>query len=456
MENNISPLIAGQLPEYIQESTPLFKDFLVTYFQYASQRDKSIGLVQNNPFDMDIDETQDAYLSKFYATYGEYLPKEIAYDKRHFIKLLNKIYESKGTEKSLKLIFKLLFNDSVTVSYPTEQVLRASGGNWTQENFITVATKFGQLPTDAFRLSISNATGDYAITITKTVRVSSTDVRMYFRAFDRVAFIADQLVYVYGDARQIVYMGQIGKSPSKLIIKAAGAGWQHGQVIVIEGNGTPTISRVTSVNSTGGITGVEILSHGSAHVAGQMVTISPYPNRPTSSSVDFTSKQVSPGVFHHTLKINEFTDGTSETITATSNAQNDKSYFLENYMAQGYTGFVAINQVNTQVIKSEIEDMGLSISDWLASRATFLYETENVVKTKGFYADDAGKISNQEIRVQDSYYYQPFSYVMNSAKDISEYQHVLNITHPAGTKRFSNIVKSNEYTFNFKASREIT
>jgi predicted secreted acid phosphatase len=67
--------------------------------------------------------------------------------------------------------------------------------------------------------------------------------------------------------------------------------------------------------------------------------------------------------------------------------------------------------------------------------------------------DNSGKISNQEIRLQDNYYYQAYSYVINTMQEERDYSKIMELTHVAGTKRFSNLVKEVDYTFNFVSSR---
>lgn len=465
MENNISAIVRGQLPEHLQESSPLFTEFLVTYYKYASQRNKAVGVIQNNRFDVDIDYTDDAYISEFYDTYGEFLPKEVAIDKRNFVKFLNKIYESKGTEKSLKLLFKLLFNDVVDVFYPTEHILRASDGRWTQENYITVTTKFGILPSGIFSLYISNDTGDYEIQITKILQINSSDFRLYYRSFTKVEFRNDQLVYVYSeDNGETTYIGQLHKSPARIIILKPGAGWQNGQIIIIDGSITPTISRVTSINTTGGVTGIEIVEHGYIHNQNQLITLSPYPNRPSNAGINLITEINENGTYNFILTVTDSTDGTAESVWGESVDYSQSSYFLEDYVELAYSGYVSITQSDIQVNveestpfnSQEFDALNLTVDQWFASRATFLYEYDNVVQTKGYYLDDSGKLSNQEIRIQDNYYYQAFSYVMSTARDISEYSTVLNITHPAGTKRFSNLTKTNDYKFSFVSSRTIS
>lgn len=51
-------------------------------------------------------------------------------DQRLLIKNIQRLLKEKGTEESFRLLFRLLFNEEIDVSYPGERILRASDGKW--------------------------------------------------------------------------------------------------------------------------------------------------------------------------------------------------------------------------------------------------------------------------------------------------------------------------------------
>lgn len=460
MTNNMAPLVLSQVPEHLRADSPLFGEFLETYYKYAAQRNKAIGTVQNHGIEMDVDLNSDENLDRFYTQYGQYFPKELHYDKRNFIKLFNKIYEAKGTEKALKLIFRLLFNDEIGVKYPSEQILRASGGVWSQDNFITVVTSFGDVPEQPFSIEISNDFGEYSIPVSKVVSIDSITTRFFYRSFENVVYFDNQNITINDLNGDVVYAGKLIKTPAKLIVKEGGAGWQQGQVVVFNGTVMPTIARVTKVSSSGAILSLEIIEHGYVHGENETLIVSPYPNRPSGSSTEITSEPTGMGTFHYTINIVDQTDGCTENVSGVFSGQSPDSYFLNDYVndpAGAYTGQVVIAVVSQQRAPDTNNDDGaLTIEEWLASRATLVFESANAVKTKGTFYEDSGKLSNQEVRLQDNFYYQPYSYVIQTSKDYREYEGVMGLTHPAGTKRFAEINKSLGYAFNFSASRSIS
>jgi hypothetical protein len=139
-----------------------------------------------------------------------------------------------------------------------------------------------------------------------------------------------------------------------------------------------------------------------------------------------------------------------------SDGVSEDSYFLEDYVELGYSGAIVISQTNQSVGSApSVDTSGLTITEWLASRATLSYNYEQVVSSRGYYLNEQGHISNQSVRLQDNYFYQAFSYLIETTKDISEYSSLLKITHPAGTKRFSSLSKIGEISFDITSERDI-
>lgn len=439
----ISTLIPGQIPEHLRTDAPIFVDFLKTYYQYAEQLDSGLGVIQNFSEESDIDLCQEKYIDDFYATYGNHIPSDLAMDRRNFLKLLRTIYEAKGTEKAIKLLFLAVFNDAIEVSYPGNFVLRASDGRWSREQFVTLTTIFGTPPAAGDQLSFSNATGSYVFEALRVENVGTGLTRIFFQTYSKMQFDDAQRVQFFNSAGVLQYVGDLVLSPASFTILNPGADWLVGQVVIIPGSQSDTICRVTSINSTGGVTGLEVIEYGHAHDLGQITTISPYPNKPETSGISVSSvlTSISPDVYTHTLNIDDSIDGISEEIVGISDGISSESYMAEDYWVRGYGGWIAFAQSNLIVSNPTAAiDTGLTLEQWLASRMTIIFEFSKVVTARGFFKTEDGQLSNQSIRLQDNYFYQPFSYLIDTHQDIRSYQEMMQIIHPAGTKRFSNLI----------------
>lgn len=460
MESNQLPiLVKNQIPEYIVESYPIFVDFIETYYKYANGRKAGIGSIQARAADSDIDTALDEYIDEFYRTYGNQLPTMVAMDKRNFVKLLNSIYSAKGTENALKLLFQGIFGERISVTYPGQYVLRASDGKWIQERFFSASTKFGTLPPLPYNITFGNSRGDFSVYISSIDQLDPVFTRFFFDAKKDIYVEDNQTFTIYNNVGEIVWAGQLVTTPGYLSIVSGGRDWQVGQVVTIPGQYKDSIGRVTSVNSIGAIKTIEVLEHGSGHSPHQIAIVSPYPNVPPASTVTISSEMVSfdPLVYNHTIGIIDYTDGMSETIQGITDGAGPGSYFLENYVTQGYSGGVVINSTSStgSSVQSQ-QDLGLTYEQWLASRAVLDYTPQNVVKVRGYYANFDGHISNQEIRLQDNFFYQAFSYLIDTTHEIDKFKSTVNMVHPAGTKMFSNLIKQVGYEFTIDTSRTLS
>jgi hypothetical protein len=59
-------------------------------------------------------------------------------DVRKFIKFIKQFYNSKGAEKSIQFLFRILFDSDVQIYYPKTDMLRVSDGKWSEDFVIRV------------------------------------------------------------------------------------------------------------------------------------------------------------------------------------------------------------------------------------------------------------------------------------------------------------------------------
>ena len=66
---------------------------------------------------------------------------------------------------------------------------------------------------------------------------------------------------------------------------------------------------------------------------------------------------------------------------------------------------------------------------------------EAITSISGFFSDDLGKLSTSSQKIQDSYFYQDFSYVIRSQIPVSDWREIIkNSTHPAGFLVFGEVI----------------
>jgi len=138
-----SLLVGNQLPEFIQEEYPKFIAFLEAYYEFLEQKQGSelndlITQAKNLRNISDVDESITQFQTNFINNYAPLLPQDTVVDKAFLLKKVLPLYLSKGNIKSFELLFKLIYGQEVSISYPKDNILRASDGRWVVENAVRV------------------------------------------------------------------------------------------------------------------------------------------------------------------------------------------------------------------------------------------------------------------------------------------------------------------------------
>ena len=129
----LQSVVQRQLPEFIREDYPVFKDFLRAYYEYLDVID------DRNILELrDIDTTVDGFIDYFRGEIGFNVPTFDHIDMRLFLRKSKQAFVAKGTEESYKFLFRILFNKPVEITYPWDSVLKASDGKWQRDTSVFV------------------------------------------------------------------------------------------------------------------------------------------------------------------------------------------------------------------------------------------------------------------------------------------------------------------------------
>ena len=133
IKGKISSIISEQLPEFVQSDHPTFITFLDAYYEFLEQHGEAVEVTRNSRIYNDIDLTVDAFVDYFKKNFLVDIPDNIVNDKRTLLKNIKDFYQSKGTDKSIILLFRMLFNEEVSIYYPKRDMLRVSDGQFTSD-----------------------------------------------------------------------------------------------------------------------------------------------------------------------------------------------------------------------------------------------------------------------------------------------------------------------------------
>lgn len=160
-----------ELPQFVRQNHPRFVEFIEAYYEWLEQPGNPYYSIDKMRNFSDIDESVAIFIQQFRKQYLDSFPIELAVsddgtplNQRTLMKNIKNFYAAKGTDRSYKLLLRVLLNTPVTVYYPKQDILKASDGKWIEEKSIRITTGNG---TENFRMlgrtvtQTDPITGDY-------------------------------------------------------------------------------------------------------------------------------------------------------------------------------------------------------------------------------------------------------------------------------------------------------
>jgi hypothetical protein len=433
----LSTLVASQLPEFVRSDYQTFVTFLEAYYEYLETTQQDLNELR------DLDKTLDSFVRYFKDELASKLPYS-AVDQRFLMQHIKDQYGAKGSDSSFKLLFRVLFGKEVTIDRPSSQMLRASDGKWNQDVSIFCKILTGN-PNDPIGKLVD------VVTPTKIIRVL-VDRRQYVELeVDRVVKISDG-VYEYfidrrffgnisvgdriryrNDADGVYFTAEILQTTSTIEVQKPGSGFKVGDLYNIRNfDGYGSIMKVVRTDSNGGILQAQFIKYGIGYSTDFTTTITAASGADAGGTAGNTISRIDTtlnGNTTSTFNITERMDGFSESGTI-----NITDYW-STYADGSYVGAV-------------VREFGISNKDSVVSTtepAIIKCTLGPLAKYPGYYVNNDGFLDDA-IYIQDSRYYQAYSYVIKIDEALDSYKTaVKNLIHPAGMAIFGEYDIRNEF-----------
>lgn len=130
---NISSFVDDLIPEHIVNNYPELILFLKAYSDYLQEVNGAGYYLNNIDWQRDIDLIEDELLINLQNELGISIPKfykDQIEDSKLFYKHLIEFYQSRGTAESVKAFFKIIYEDDVDIYYPKTDMLAPSDSGW--------------------------------------------------------------------------------------------------------------------------------------------------------------------------------------------------------------------------------------------------------------------------------------------------------------------------------------
>jgi hypothetical protein len=135
----ISNLIQRQFPDWYVEHGDNFVAFVQAYYEWMEASGNPLYYSRNYYNIKDIDNTFDEFIVYFKEKYLKDIQLSTESDVELLVKHALDIYRSKGTERSVKLLFQLVFNRDVKFYYPSLDLFKLSDGVWLKPKYLELS-----------------------------------------------------------------------------------------------------------------------------------------------------------------------------------------------------------------------------------------------------------------------------------------------------------------------------
>lgn len=246
----ISQQIESQFPALYKEEGAEMIAFLEAYYEFLEETPEySLKLSRNMFENRDVDTTLEAFVNHFKEKYLSGLPLKSGTDTGFVVKHIMDLYRSKGSEQSIKLLFRLIFGENISVYYPASDILKVSDSKWEIPHYLEVSYSdnikniIGRQVTG----SISGAKAFVESIVRKTV--NGNFVYLVYLSEIRGSFVRGDILSLANTS--IVGYPMVNGSLTSVEVTEGDGGYQIGDLVDITGAvGTGATGRVSSIQSS--------------------------------------------------------------------------------------------------------------------------------------------------------------------------------------------------------------
>lgn len=283
--NRISTLVSSHLPAFIRDDHETFVYFLQAYYQFLEQSGEVSDLSNNLIEYFDIDKTLSSFADHLYNEFIQSIPKNIEADKSIVLKYIKDFYRSKGSEKSLKFLLRIIENTDPTIYYPKKDILRTDDGKWFVQKSLRInnVSLDGVANTDLSGMSllinkrIKGLSSNASATIDRVDRFYEYGEQINELILSNISdsFQSGEQIISFINSNNVTNLTANIESAGILDLKIinGGYGYSIGNPVIFESsNGSGAYAYVSAV-SPGNVANISVVYSGAGFLVGDSVLI---------------------------------------------------------------------------------------------------------------------------------------------------------------------------------------
>lgn len=461
MRNPIAFGLADNLPAQFKADYPKFHSLLYKFYTWLDTEDNFLWALTSLADYLEVNNETDYYSDLILSELGWDNSLDIKISKKLLVSTLRDFYLSRGTFWSYKYLFRVLFGETVELSYPREKLFKPSSSVYSRDHWIlTTASSFGS---DSF-----NTITDQRITTTRIITGVTSKAKTNCNVVTPTLLAGNlYLLILINDANakftsneyvdiqygSIFIRERIYNSVSFSII-TPGHGYNEGDVVSVSPKSGFSVIGEARVKSTksGSISGITIVSGGVDYAVGDII----------QGGLDKTGSG-----FLATVKNIDSSTGAITNVKIWSEGYfyskipplSIKSKYGRNAVLQGISTSVGgIDSI--EITESFWGSTGNPIATIISSTGTGavikVNSSESINSSASTHKDSQGFLGINSI-LHDSWYWQEYSYEIKSAVNRNRFDKVLlEYVHPVGTVCHSVYEKITTPTLNLLLEPEVT
>ena len=431
--NSLAHIVDRYILQHIKDNYPLYYDFIETYYEYLSQNEEFVAynIKKNLQNWTDADTTLDRFVDYFK---NEYINLPFDDDWGLYMKHYKEIYQTKGTTKSLQFFLKLLTGLDVNVTYPNRYLMKSSDGVYRSYKIIYCERNndinYSDYISTVVTGGLSTATG-----VVEKIDVYDSYVKVYLSS-TTLEFIDEPVRFDNG----VQFLSNIIKTITGVEIVNGGNDYSLEDTVTTN---IPDLKLSLKTISSGVVDKIDIVNGGSGYVVGDLLTF-------TCDKVDeyyvfpyvkVTKVDENGSIQNIKILYSGYGFLTIPVITGTDSANGTGAEFkLYSYDSGKITRLNIVYPVCGDELDSGVITVNSETGSGAELHISTGYETfEDPYYYKG------GSFLSDLYKLQDSFYYQEYSYVLDATGSVLEkYKEIFNsILHPSGFIYFTNAIIDN-------------